>query len=479
MAITSDIFKTTPVPAYQPPAPSPLYDVQALTAPELQASDLTKQLQGLNNSLVGQSAYQSQVENSLGLPQLNQTQVDLTNQLNTLKNEALAIPNVIQNMQTGRGTTAAGIAPQDTAALRENAIKALSVSSLLDATNGNIASAQAKADRAVAQKFDPIKEQIAAAQSNLNLILQSPEYSQAQKTRAAAEKATQDAKAQALARQEDAYKEGLARAAAAVVNNPNDQQAAFAAQQVYQLNPADPAYLQKVYALVGHYQTNLQQNALDTQYRQGQIDLQNAQLNKARATPTAGGITTTGEAPLAGSALVNQPQYQSLTNSQKTRADSLNNLVQALTDYRSYLDQTTGFTGINLFGEDSAVLQSKLNSIIFAAAQAEGTGALQAADRAVIEKIIPNPTSLGGAFNAITHGGKSGELAKIDDQITKYTNNIKQFGLIPTTQGAANGTDQYASLRSQLKGNEILVLRNGQPYAVTPSEFNSATDQKL
>jgi putative ABC transport system ATP-binding protein len=60
----------------------------------------------------------------------------------------------------------------------------LSVSSLLEASRGNIALANDLVDREVKAKFDPVKEEIAAARANLELVLSSPEYTQAEKKRA-------------------------------------------------------------------------------------------------------------------------------------------------------------------------------------------------------------------------------------------------------------------------------------------------------
>lgn len=159
-----------------------------------------------------------------------------------------------------------------------------------------------------------------------------------------------------------------------------------------------------------------------------------ADIAKTKADTAKTVAETGGGAGVGGSstALRQQPNYNTLTAKQKTQADSLNNLVRAMGEYKTYLDDHTGSTGGNLFGGDSAVLETKLNSIIFAAAQAEGTGALQAADRAVIEKIIPNPTTVGGTLNAWFKGGKQGELDKIDDQIAKYTSNLGTYGLTPT-----------------------------------------------
>jgi hypothetical protein len=109
----------------------------------------------------------------------------------------------------------------------------------------------------------------------------------------------------------------------------------------------------------------------------------------------------------------------------------LNNLVRTLKEYRSEFQRLVGDSGSQMFGQGAALLETKLNSIIFAAAQAEGTGALQQADREVIEQIIPNPTTIGGSWNAFRKGGKQGSLGKIEDQIQKYTDNLATYGLQP------------------------------------------------
>ena len=172
------------------------------TGTETQASDFSTQIQGLNEQLLGQSAFQSEQDQQAGVSEAQQTQTDLTSQLKAIQNEALAIPLQVQQESIGRGRTAGGVAPLQTARLRNNAIQALAVNSLLEASRGNLATAQAQADRAVAQKFDPIKEEIAVKTANLNLILQSPEYSRQQKNRAQSQLDAQQAKLRVAEQQE-------------------------------------------------------------------------------------------------------------------------------------------------------------------------------------------------------------------------------------------------------------------------------------
>lgn len=222
----------------QTPQPTAPYNIAGLnadlaatyapTAPEQQATDLSTQLQNLNNQLVGKSAEQAQAETAQGLPDLTKTNTDLAGQLKGLQNEALAIPLQMQQDATGRGITAAGLAPIQNAALRQNAIKALSISSLLSANQGQIATAQSFADKAVAQKFDPIQEQIAAKTANLNLILNSPNFTNAEKARAQKQKDLQDQIALETKNQRDDFQTIISWAAAASANGAS----AYQAQQI-------------------------------------------------------------------------------------------------------------------------------------------------------------------------------------------------------------------------------------------------------
>ena len=200
LAPQNDIQYATPQMTPISGAPLPSTDLPAMTAtaPEQKANDLTSQLEDLNNQLTGRSAYQTQQEAAQGLPALQATQKDLTARASALSNEALQIPLQLQQQATGRGITAAGLAPIQTAALRNNAIQSLSVNSLLQASQGNITYAQSLADKAVAQKYDPIQEQITAATKNLQLVLNSPEYSLADKNRAQQQLNIQNQKQQQL-----------------------------------------------------------------------------------------------------------------------------------------------------------------------------------------------------------------------------------------------------------------------------------------
>jgi len=189
--ITGEMLKEAPSVNFNRSQESPVFPVDSLEIPEIQATQpeveaqgFSKQIQTLNEQLLGQSAVRTATEEGLGLPESLKQQNALTSQLSGLIKESQAIPLQIQQESIGRGRTAGGVAPIQTGRLRENAIKSLGVASQLEAVRGNIELAQNLADRAVAQRFDPIKEQLAVAQANLQVIKDSPAFTLADKKRA-------------------------------------------------------------------------------------------------------------------------------------------------------------------------------------------------------------------------------------------------------------------------------------------------------
>lgn len=214
-SINSSNLYQTPETQFQSPQNTPLYPVGSLdstftlTAPEVKVQSGIDQLQDLNKALVGESTFRTEQEQAQGITELQKTQSDLSSRLKALQNEALAIPLQLQQQAAGKLVSEGGLRPIQTAALRNNAIQALATSSLLEASRGNLNTALNLVDRAVAQRFDPIKEQVSALQKNLDLIIQSPEYTQADKRRAQQQKDIQDARAAAVARQEANYKKIL------------------------------------------------------------------------------------------------------------------------------------------------------------------------------------------------------------------------------------------------------------------------------
>jgi len=193
-----------------------VFDVSKLDIPEMQLTEPeedvqegTDTLQNLNKMLIGESAYRTEQEKAQDISGKTQTINDLTNQLKLLQAEQKQIPLQIQQESEGRGRTAGGVAPIETSRLRNNAIQALSTSALLQAAQGNLTTAQTLVDRAVAQKYDPVREQIGILRENLNLIKESPEYSIADKNRANKMLAIQEKREKELEAEEAKDKEIL------------------------------------------------------------------------------------------------------------------------------------------------------------------------------------------------------------------------------------------------------------------------------
>ena len=176
--------------------PFPVSSIQipeiAPTKPEAEADDLTKRIQSLNEQLVGQSAFRTEREQALGIEGFRKTTTDLTNQLRSLQAEAEATKISPEFEQ--KATLTQFAEGERGRKLRDVGVRALIVGASLQASQGNLASALDQVDRAVIQKFGPVKEEIEVKMANLDLILRSPEFSRAEKNRAEKQKAIQQAR---------------------------------------------------------------------------------------------------------------------------------------------------------------------------------------------------------------------------------------------------------------------------------------------
>ena len=110
--------------------------------------------------LGGRSEVQAQEEADRGIPENLRRLRELSGRLTQLQNESLAIPLQIQQESQGRGRTAAGVRPIETARLRRNAIQSLSVGAQAQALAGNISLAQQQANRAVDLEFEPLETEL-------------------------------------------------------------------------------------------------------------------------------------------------------------------------------------------------------------------------------------------------------------------------------------------------------------------------------
>ena len=155
-------------------------------APEQRrASNLTNSTQDLYNSLVQKPADQSTANTTFGVDTAQANINDLGAQLTRIKNEAAAIPLQMDKRIAETGTIlTAGYTSEMNKRSRDNAIEALGVSTLLAASQGQLANAQRMADKSVAAKYGPIEAQIAANTANLELIRNDPASTIAEKNQA-------------------------------------------------------------------------------------------------------------------------------------------------------------------------------------------------------------------------------------------------------------------------------------------------------
>lgn len=216
---------TLPVPA-APAAPAPTVPA-TLTDTQQQGQDITKQIMDLNLLLTGKSADQTAADTQYGVPDAQKAVTDLGTQLQGLKNEAAAIPLQLMQGASTRGVTNPILGRQENSRLRTNAIAALGVSTLMNAAQGNLSTAQAMADKAVAAKYDPIEAQITAATKNLQLIMNSPQATLEEKNQAQAQldqqKAKQDAVDLAKTNATQAYNIAISSAANSTSFTPTSQ----------------------------------------------------------------------------------------------------------------------------------------------------------------------------------------------------------------------------------------------------------------
>lgn len=180
-----------------------------------------------------------------------------------------------------------------------------------------------------------------------------------------------------------------------------------------------------------------------------------------------------------------------LTTAQKTKLDSAVQVVDQLKAYRDLYNQKVGGSGVNLTGADAAELRGASANLMFAVAQAVGTGALQAADRAVIERSIPDPTSLTSSAGTLLRGGKEGGLSALDNLISTFENKVNYYTGTTNSQ-RATGNDELTSayneyIDSGATPEEALSLtqdefqRSWQPTFNTPvsaGSTNSGTASK-
>lgn len=114
----------------------------------------------LTKALIGKEADVQAANESSGLNDATKQLRDLNAQASALNREAQAIPMKVQQSNQNTGATDAGVAPQTAGALRENAIRAISIAQQADIATANYNAAKDKAQQIIDLKYKPLEAQL-------------------------------------------------------------------------------------------------------------------------------------------------------------------------------------------------------------------------------------------------------------------------------------------------------------------------------
>ena len=163
-----------------------------MTSEQQDAQNMSDRIQKLNLELAGRATDILTERKTQGVSDTQTTIDDLTSQLLALDAQAKAIPEQMQQWSQGRLVSEAGVAPLQTAVLRNNAIQALLISAQLAGAQNKLGLANRKVEEAVNLKYAQKEADRDALIANLQLAQKSPAYTIAEKKQAADLEAAQN-----------------------------------------------------------------------------------------------------------------------------------------------------------------------------------------------------------------------------------------------------------------------------------------------
>jgi len=143
----------------------PTFTTQGVQQAEQTQGELGQRLLQTMEKLGGREERQLAVEEQFGIPEQQRQLTEMMNQIRNLQFEAAAIPIQLQQESEGRGRTAGGVAPIEASRQRENTLKALQVSAIAQAVQGNLQLAQQQANRLVDIEFSRFESELAYLQT--------------------------------------------------------------------------------------------------------------------------------------------------------------------------------------------------------------------------------------------------------------------------------------------------------------------------
>ncbi len=486
------------------PTPQSIVDnANAPTGADTQQSDLLKQIANLTGGQQSLATQQINQEGVAGVPALATTLRSLSaqlqgqnDQLSKLQVDASAggtIQNANQEAAIGRGRTVGGNAPLLAGDLRKNQIQqasiatqALTTKAAYYAANNDYLNAKDAADKAAQVAFDATDQEIKHQQALLAAI--QPQLNKEQTTRAALLSAQLQDRQTQIANQRDDFKTGQGLAITAMKNNPSDAQAQFAAQQALKLDPKDPNYRTKVANLVGKYQDNATQTALDTKLKQAQVDkiyndikVANANLNGTNAPDVQTTYTglkyvdTSGLSGDAKNAAIKSAAKAGIPAVTPDQAGALNDIDNARLNQDAILNQIKTFLPKDAAGRITAGPSNKLSQFIQTNDQ---LGAFNSWRTAAINTLRATAGSKGLRIN------QAEILAATENDIPQITDTLgvaqQKYNNIMTLLGNAEKAI-LVSDRSTFNPNSTSGVKTGtlpDGTAVTQNADGSITDAK-
>ena len=421
---------TTATTGATPPIPTPTASTEAETT----QTCLMSRFQTLSEKLFGKQQVQAQAEQAQGIPQKVQVFNDIQSQINQLQNEANA---AVIKAQTVGETTSFGNA-QIAQIERDRTVKALGLNSLLYAAQGNLATAQMMADKAVAAEFGSAEAEIGYIRDFLDMnekVLSREDKKKADALKIQLDERTriiEEKKAEKKAINSIAIEAAQAGADASLLNKIQN---ATSQQEALRIASSDPMLFQWA------AQKQREQVELDLQLKREQIakiqkEGKGADLNEVLSVAEAKSLgvpygTTKGQAMLKAG-------LGQGTEFQKAEAKGNIDLIEGIAKH-TYLDTAVGPSKITRFsltdvftggksdfiaGVEQLRSQLTLDSLIQAKDRGATFGALSDSEL----KILSSSASKLGTW-AITKDGnvvvyKASEKS-FKDEINKISNFAK------------------------------------------------------
>lgn len=156
--------------AQTPPTEAPAMPKTPLETAQAQTKSFTDRISELYGTITGKSAFEEEKLKSADIVKQEKDVQELTNQLNQIQTEAKQIQVGAPSELAKQGISQGAITGLTNEQLKENALKALTISSQLEAKRGNLNLAYSQIDRAVKLKYEPMEKELEAKEKQLALL---------------------------------------------------------------------------------------------------------------------------------------------------------------------------------------------------------------------------------------------------------------------------------------------------------------------